>query len=330
MKESKKRRVAREKALMETIKLKVEAARAAKSTKSKKSKAKSPKARVGKNSAAPRQNRTKLLVSIVNQQDNLHLKEVLDEFSIALSVTFAGRGTARSAVLDYLGIGETEKSVIFSLFPESDEDAILRELRTQMSLYLVGRGISFTVPLSAVSEIVANGLAGAATSKTVDRSKIMTNENRTYDLIVAIVDSNYTDEAMEAARSVGAAGGTIIRARTLSNAKAEQFIGITLAAEQEVLLILTKRESRNMIMDALKERVGLKSEAGGVIFALPVDRTVGIGAVEPEENAESKKTKENAKPAEKAEIVEQAAEPIAVQPEEATSEPAETEKPAEE
>ena len=164
----------------------------------------------------------------------------------------------------------------------------------------------------------------------------MTNENRTYDLIVAIVDSNYTDEAMEAARSVGAAGGTIIRARTLSNAKAEQFIGITLAAEQEVLLILTKRESRNVIMDALKERVGLKIEAGGVIFALPVDRTVGIGAVEPEENAEAKKPKEKAKPADKAETAEkeapaeQIAEPVAPQPEETASENAATEKPSEE
>ena len=130
----------------------------------------------------------------------------------------------------------------------------------------------------------------------------MTDSNRKYDLIVAIVNADCIDEAMEAARSAGAAGGTIIRARSLSNAKAEQFIGITLAKEQEILLILTKRETKSEIMHALSERVGLKSEAGGVIFSLPVDKTAGIGVDTVEEQPEPKKTKESkekAKPAEK-------------------------------
>ncbi len=230
--------------------------------------------------SAPRGNRTKLLISVVNQKDDVVLKEILDDFSVTLSFTFAGRGTARSAVLDYLGIGETEKAVVFSLFPESDEELILREIREKMSLYLVGRGISFTVPLSAVSDIIAGGLVRAAANKTVNGSKIMNNEGRKYDLIIAAVDSNLTDEAMEAARSAGAAGGTIIRARSLENAKAEQFIGITLAKEQELLLILSKREGKLAIMNALSERVGLKTEAGGIIFSIPVDRTAGIGAAE--------------------------------------------------
>ena len=68
------------------------------------------KARVAK--SATRSNRTKLLVSIVNQKDDIRLKEILDDVSVALSFTFAGTGTARSAVLDYLGIGETEKAVV--------------------------------------------------------------------------------------------------------------------------------------------------------------------------------------------------------------------------
>ena len=123
---------------------------------------------------------------------------------------------------------------------------------------------------------------------------------------------------------MGAGGGTIIRARTLSNAKAEQFIGISLAAEQEVLLILTKRESRDIIMNAMKDRVGLKSEASGVFFALPVDRTVGIGAAEAEENTEAKKPKEKAKTAEKEE--EKVAETAAGESKETATEPATEEK----
>ncbi len=230
-------------------------------------------------------NRTKLLVSIVNQKDEVRLKEILDDVSVSLSFTFAGTGTARSAVLDYLGIGETEKSVAFSLFPESDEDRIMHAIREKMSLYLVGRGISFTIPLTGVSEIVANGLSSAATAKLSDRRKIMKSSDRKYDLIIASVEVNHVDEAMEAARNAGAAGGTIIRARNLDNAKAEQFIGISLMEERELLLILTKKEGKLAIMEALTEKVGLKTEAGGIIFSLPVDKTAGISVADEEEQS---------------------------------------------
>lgn len=228
-----------------------------------------------------RPRRVKLLVSIVAASDEQKLKAAIDDVSVALSHTFAGTGAARTAVLDFLGIGETEKSVVLSLIPESDEDLILRTLRARMSLYLVGKGISFTIPLSGISELAASGLLRAAADKTTDGRKVMTE--RKYDLIIAAVEAGRVDDAMEAAREAGAAGGTILRARALDNAKAEQFIGISLAREQEILLVLAKRENKLAIMEKLSERVGLKTEAGGVIFSLPVDRTAGISAADEQE-----------------------------------------------
>lgn len=250
------------------------------------------KARIAKGGA--RSNRTKLLVSIVNQKDDKKLKEILDEISVSLSFSFAGTGTARSTMLDYLGIGETEKVVALSLFPESDEDKIIREIRNKMSLYLVGRGISFTIPLTGISEIVANGIAAAASNK-IDRRKVMAGEERKFDLIIASVEANHVDEAIEAARAAGAAGGTVIRARSLDNAKAEQFIGISLMEERELLLILTKKEGKLAIMQALSEKVGLKTEAGGVIFSVPVDRTAGISAADEEEQEKKEEPQESSK-----------------------------------
>lgn len=233
-----------------------------------------------KTKPAPKKQRAKVLVSIVNKGDEHSLKEILDDVSVSLSFVFSGSGTARSAVLDYLGIGQTEKSVLISLIPEYDEETIMREIRAKLALYLVGRGISFTIPLSAVSEIIANGITGASTNKTMEGKKIMSDEERQFSLIVAAVAANHTDEAMEAARSAGAAGGTIIRARSIDNKKAEQFVGITLTTEQELLLILAKKESKMAIMQAISETAGLKTEAGGVIFSMPVDKTAGIGVQE--------------------------------------------------
>ncbi len=233
--------------------------------------------------------RAKLLVSIVNRGDEVHLKEVLDDCSVSLSYLFTGTGTAHSAVLDYLGIGEATKSVLLSIFPESDEGILMKEIRHKMSLYLSGRGISFTIPLTGISQTVADGIVGAASNKNNDGGKRMTDRDRKYDLIVAAVSADYVDAAMEAARQVGAAGGTIVRARAEQNDKAEQFIGISLMREQEILFILTKREATVSIMSALSEKVGAKTLAGGVIFSVPVDRTAGISAAEEEAAEERRK-----------------------------------------
>ena len=99
---------------------------------------------------APAPARTKLLLGIVNRRDELKLKEVMDDCSVALSYTFDGMGTARSQLLDYLGIGETEKTIVLSVIPETDEERIMRNLRRELSLYLAGRGISFTIPLTVI------------------------------------------------------------------------------------------------------------------------------------------------------------------------------------
>ncbi|MCD7729105.1 MAG: hypothetical protein LUI60_04240 [Clostridia bacterium] len=227
---------------------------------------------------AVRHNRAKLLISIVNRGDDEALTELINDFSVALTFSVMGKGTARSAVLNYLGIGTSAKVVMLSVIPESDEAAILDSIKNKMELYLVGRGISFTVPLSVVSEIVAGGITSAAATKSVDGRKIMKDKDRTYDLIVAEVAAGYVDEAMEAARNAGAAGGTILNARSVNNAKAEQFIGISLREESDVLLILSRRSAKEAIMNAIMQSSGLKTEAGGILFSIPVDRTVGVGA----------------------------------------------------
>lgn len=246
----------------------------------------------GASAKAPAAPRAKLLVSIVNRGEELRLKGILDDCSVALAYQLAGMGTAHSAVLDYFGIGETEKTILLSLFPESDEGLIIREIREKMALYLVGRGISFTVPLSGISQLIANGITSAATNKTTDGNFIMTATDRKYNLIIAAVAPNYVDTAMEAARSVGAAGGTVVRARTGGNEKSEQFIGISLMREQEVLFILARKEDTAAIMEALSAKVGAQTPAGGVIFCVPVDRTAGISVSEEEAFAASEQGKD--------------------------------------
>ena len=110
----------------------------------------------------------------------------------------------------------------------------------------------------------------------------MKEDTRMYDLIIAAMQSGFADDAMNAAREAGAAGGTLIHATTLNNRKAEQLIGVTLQQETEVLMILTRREGKLAIMRAVQETAGLKTDAGGVLFSLPVDNLIGVGSMSPD------------------------------------------------
>lgn len=99
------------------------------------------------------------------------------------------------------------------------------------------------------------------------------------DLIVVIVNQGFEEEVMESARQAGARGGTIFNARGTATSQDEvKFLGITLHPDKEIVFILTDRESRNQIMEAIKSNSGLTTEGAGIIFSLPVDSVLGLGA----------------------------------------------------
>lgn len=234
-------------------------------------------ARTKRTQEKKREGGLKLLVGIVSVKDAEKLTEFCNGSCAALSYETDAKGTAKSSVLDYFGLGETEKKLVLSMLPESAEEATLREIRDGMSLHLVGKGICFTVPLTGASTIVANALKKSATEIEKNGGKKVKTQ-REYSLIVTAMQKGFAEEAMEAARQAGAAGGTVLTAATLGDKKAEQLIGVTLQKETDVLLILAKDEGKQAITDAILKKVGLKTDGGGVVFTLPVDNIVGIGS----------------------------------------------------
>jgi len=97
-----------------------------------------------------------------------------------------------------------------------------------------------------------------------------------HELVVCIVNAGFSQNMMEAARTAGAKGGTIIRARGSANPEAEEFFNITVQPDKEVLLILVPRDIKDQVLQALYKEGGLDSQAHGIAFSLPVSRTTTI------------------------------------------------------
>ena len=97
-----------------------------------------------------------------------------------------------------------------------------------------------------------------------------------HEVIMCIVNSGFSESVMDAARELGARGGTVIRGRGTANAEAEKLYGIAIQPDKEIVMILVDSAIKNDILHALYKAVGLNTPGQGIAFAMPVEDVVGL------------------------------------------------------
>ncbi len=108
----------------------------------------------------------------------------------------------------------------------------------------------------------------------------MTTNN--HEVIFAIVNSGYAEDAMDVAREQGVRGGTIINARGVAGQEAAAFFGITLHSEKEILMMVVEKDIRDNVLNALYKGLGMGKKASAIAFSLPVSDVAGL-VKEPEQ-----------------------------------------------
>jgi nitrogen regulatory protein PII len=112
-----------------------------------------------------------------------------------------------------------------------------------------------------------------------------------YSLIITIVNKGFSELVMDAAKEKGARGGTVLSGHGTGSMEAQKFFNFIISEEKETVFIVVNKELRQEIMTNIAVKAGLNTKGQGVVFALPVDETVGFN--KPEER-EEKKEKEDA------------------------------------
>lgn len=191
-----------------------------------------------------------------------------------LVLSALGQGTAATEVLDYLGLEATEKAVLLLAAPRSGR--LVRKAARELWLDVPGRGILMAVPISSVGGARARDyLLSWQAEEDEDMDRDITHE-----LIVVIANRGHTDQVMDAARAAGAAGGTTIHAKGTGTELARKFLGVSLAAEKEIVFILAKEADRKPIMKAVMTQAGMQTKAQAVVFSLPVTDLAGLRLLE--------------------------------------------------
>ena len=111
----------------------------------------------------------------------------------------------------------------------------------------------------------------------------MTTNN--HEVIFAIVNSGFAEEAMDVAREQGVRGGTILNARGVAKEDAAAFFGITIHAEKEILMMVVEKDIKDKVLNALYSQMGMAKKAKGIAFSLPVSDVAGLVQL-PVENTE--------------------------------------------
>ena len=215
-----------------------------------------------------------ILVTVVARADARRFLGFFKEEKVNCLTMTVGRGTASGEMLDYFGLKDSEKMIIIGTIDWHDWPKLCRKLLRKMGLEAPGTGVSFVIPVSSVGGArQLQYLSGGKMQPPKEESEM---KNTAYELLVAVVNQGYTDLAMEAARMAGAGGGTVVHARGGGAGTEQQFLGVSLAPEKELVFIVVKAEDKNRLMTAIMEKAGLSTRAGSVVFSLPVTGVAGI------------------------------------------------------
>ena len=219
-----------------------------------------------------------LMATITDREKWKKFRSFYRSFGIEVTLSTVASGTAASEMLNYFGLEESEKVVIFAFVTRELWRTVKEGLQKQLRIDVPGTGIAFIIPLSSIGG--KKQLQFLTEYQNFTKGEESTLLDTRYELLVAIANQGYTDLIMDAAREVGAAGGTVIHAKGTGMEGAERFLGVSLGSEKEMVFIVAKREHKNTIMRAIMKKAGMESKAKSIVFSLPVTSTAGMRLME--------------------------------------------------
>lgn len=216
-----------------------------------------------------------LLFLITNENNDKKLRKIEQKYQLPFNLATHGKGTASSSLLNYFGLEEIKKYIYFSIINYYEKDSILIDLKKELKLEKPGFGIAFTIPISSSTRYIKDKIYHK--NKEVIMKKLDETNKLKYELIIAVVNEGYNDKVMNVAKKRGANGGTLIKGRSLlENSSKNQFLGITIEPEKDIVIIVVNEENKKEIMTSLTEEIGLKTKGNGIVFSLPIDTAIGL------------------------------------------------------
>jgi len=218
-------------------------------------------------------------MTIVDRERAQTMETICQNLKLPLTLTMLCQGTATSEHLSLYGLAQKDKALISTVADREQTQKLMRAAKIRMFIDIPGNGIMLSVPIKSVG--------GGRTMAYLTDNKTPTGEKPkmvfSHELIYVILNEGASDMVMHAARSAGATGGTVLLGKGTGSRETGKFLGISLASEKDVVLIVAEANKKAAIMKAIVEQAGPGTDAGAICFSLPVSQVAGLRQVEAEE-----------------------------------------------
>ena len=216
------------------------------------------------------------VLSVINPYGANLMMRICEELDLPIVLSTPCRGTATRSMLDLLGMDSRDRRLFMTIASPEQTKKLIEEQRRRLYIDAPGNGVTIGVPVKSVGG--SKTLAFLSNGQNV---KGVPTLNFDYELILVIANQGATDQVMDAARSAGARGGTVIHGLGTGSKNAEKFYKVSIASEKEVILIVSAAEQKAAIMKAILEKAGPDTKAGAITFSLPVSEIAVFGLAQP-------------------------------------------------
>ncbi len=102
-----------------------------------------------------------LLFTIVDKKKAEFYIDLLESFEVNMQIALAAKGTAKTEMLELLGLAESDKTVIVSVIKTERAKEALSTLEDKFKTIKNGKGVAYTVPMAgtvglAIYQFLAN------------------------------------------------------------------------------------------------------------------------------------------------------------------------------
>ena len=218
-------------------------------------------------------------MAIVNRNRNREMEEIIHALKLPLAMTLYAKGTARDEHLSLYGLAATEKALVFTVADGEQTKKLMRAAKLRMFIDIPGNGVMMSVPLKSVG----GGRTMAYLTDNMTPNGDKPSFDFQHELIFVILNEGCSDMVMAAARPAGAGGGTVLSGKGTGAREAEKFLGISLASEKDLVLIVAESRKKAAIMKAIVRQAGPGTDAGAICFSLPVSAVEGLRRISAED-----------------------------------------------
>ena len=152
----------------------------------------------------------KLMVLITKREYTESYLDFFHRHEVNNVISKLCNGTASQSVLDLLGLEKNEKVMFDAMILEEKVPEIIKDLLIEMDISSAGNGVATFIPVDSFGGSSSlKFFVGEQSIEKKDGENSMNTDSKIV-MIIALVDKGNTDLVMDAARSAGASGGTVV------------------------------------------------------------------------------------------------------------------------